>query len=480
MRNLDEKIKNYFPNESVYKSPNIYSVFAGYNLPSFVKDWLLKKFSDENGNIDSDSLSSFLSKHIAHKGSKIKGILMHEQVPLSLLARIIVEPDIKSGKLRFSIPDLDIKTSEGLIPDHVALRFPELKEGGELWGVVKLLYSPPKGKEKGVIHIIDFKQFKPYKVYLEYFIEQRKYFNDQEWIDLLIRSMEYNASNFDSEEQKLMFLTRLLVFVEPNLNMIELAPKGTGKSYIFNNLSKYGWVISGGTVTRAKLLYDVSRMTPGLITRYDFVALDEIESIKFSEPNEIQGALKNYLESGKFTVANYQGVSSASFILLGNLPLTDDKIPKNKNYFLELPEIFQDSALLDRFHGFIEGWKLPRMREDLKLRGFALNVEFFSEILHSFRNRPEYSDIVIKLLNIPEKSDTRDTKAILKISTALLKLLFPDAINEDIFSEEFKQKFKIYCLDIARKMRKIIKRQISLIDHEFSSEIPDITIKSNN
>jgi ATP-dependent Lon protease len=120
------------------------------------------------------------------------------------------------------------------------------------------------------------------------------------------------------------------------------------------------------------------------------------------------------------------------------------------------------------------------MREDLKLRGFALNVEFFSEILHSFRNRPEYSDIVIKLLNIPEKSDTRDTKAILKISTALLKLLFPNAINEDIFSEEFKRKFKIFCLDIAKKMRRIIKKQISLIDPEFSSEIPDITIKSNN
>jgi len=363
--------------------------------------------------LDIDALKFFLNSHIAHKGSKIKGSLINDLEEVTLLARIVIEPDIQSGMLRFSIPDIGIKFNEGRIPQYVAKKFPELK-GGEVWGVIKLVYIPPEGKQKGVIEIVDYKPFKPYEVDVEYFREKRKEFTLEEWIDLLIRSMEYNPDGFESLSQKLSFLARLLVFVEPNLNMIELAPKGTGKSYTFNNLSKYGWVISGGVVSRAKLLYDVARSIPGIVTRYDFVVLDEIESIKFTDPSELQGALKNYLESGNFSVANYRGVSSAGFMLLGNIPLTKDRKPLHSKYFVNLPKFFEDSALLDRFHGFIEGWKLPRMREDLKLRGYALNVEYFSEILHKLRTIPDFAKIVDSLLDIPKNADTRDTRAIVK------------------------------------------------------------------
>ena len=114
---------------------------------------------------------------------------------------------------------------------------------------------------------------------IECFMDKRREFTLEEWIDILIRSMEYNPDGFESLSQKLLFLARLLIFVEPNLNMIELAPKGTGKSYTFNNVSKYGWVISGGIVSRAKLLYDVGRSTPGILTCYDFVALEAREDM---------------------------------------------------------------------------------------------------------------------------------------------------------------------------------------------------------
>jgi len=256
--------------------------------------------------------------------------------------------------------------------------------------------------------------------------------------------------------------------------MIELAPKGTGKSYTFNNLSKYGWVMSGGTVSRAKLLYDMSRSTPGIITRYDFVTLDEIENIKFTDVNELRGALKNYLESGYFSIGNYRGVSSSGFMLLGNIPLSKDKRPVNKKYFANLPNFFQDSALLDRFHGFIEGWKLPRMREDLKLRGYALNVEYFSEVLHNLRKIPDFNGIVGSILDMPKNADTRDTKAILRICTAYLKLLFPHVSEERDID---KKDFETYCLKPAINMRRIIKEQISLIDSEFSNTLPDIKVR---
>ena len=473
MNKLDEKIKRVFPEESVYKSEEKYRVFSGYSLPSFVKDWILRKFTDEDGNIDVDALKLFLDTHIAHKGSKIKGDLINDFREVTLLARIEVEPDIRQGVLRFSIPDIGIKLNEGRIPPHIARKYPELK-GGEVWGVVKLVYIPPDKVQPGAIEIVDYKPFKPYEIDIEYFRERRKEFTLEEWVDLLIRSMEYNPEGFQSLSQKLLFLARLLVFVEPNLNMIELAPKGTGKSYTFNNLSKYGWVISGGVVSRAKLLYDVARSTPGIITRYDFVVLDEIESIKFTDVGELRGALKNYLESGYFSIGNYRGVSSAGIMLLGNIPLSKDRKPVNKKYFANLPTFFQDSALLDRFHGFIEGWKLPRMREDLKLKGYALNVEYFSEVLHSLRTIPDFSRVVSSLLDIPKNADTRDTKAILKICTAYLKLLFPHVRDEKDID---KKDFETYCLKPAIKMRKIIKEQISLMDSEFNSTLPEIKVK---
>lgn len=473
LSSVDMKIKEIFGEESVFKSPKEYGVFSGYNLPSFVKDWLVKKFTDSYGDLDTEGLKSFLNEHIAHKGNRIKGTLINDAHEMTILARIIVEPDIKTGILRFSIPDINIKLNEGQIPPYVAKKFPELK-GGEVWGVVKLAYVPPDKGQRGVIEIIEYKPFKPYVVDLDYFREKRKSFEINEWMDVLIRSMEYNPEGFESVQQKLLFISRLFVFVEPNTNMIELAPKGTGKSYVFNNLSKYGWTVSGGVVSRAKLLYDITRATPGLIKRYDYVALDEIETIKFTDSSELQGALKNYLESGNFAVANYRGVSSAGFVLLGNIPLNENKLPTNSRYFSKLPKFFQDSALLDRFHGFVEGWKLPRMREDLKLNGHALNVEYFSEILHELRTVPDFSQVVTSLLEIPRNADTRDTKAIIKISTALLKLLFPHVRHPSDISP---RDFEIYCLRPAINMRRIVRKQISLIDSEFSDTIPDIRIK---
>lgn len=468
----DRKIQEIFPEETVFKTPKNYGVFSGQNLPSFVKDWLIKRYTHENGELDIQELKSFLNNHIARKGSKIKGTLMDLQ-DITLLARIIVEPDIKSGILRFSIPDMGIKLNEGSIPQYIARKHPELK-GDEVWGVVKLVYIPPEGTQRGMIEIVDYKPFKPYEVDIEYFRENRKEFSLEEWADVLICSMEYNPDGFESFSQKLLFISRLLVFVEPNLNMIELAPKGTGKSYIFGNLSKYEWLVSGGVVSRAKLLYDIARGTPGIITHYDFVALDEIETIKFSDENELQGALKNYLEFGNFSVANYKGVSSAGFMLLGNIPLSSYKKPIHNKYFRDLPTFFQSSALLDRFHGFIEGWKLPRIKENLIIKGYALNVEYFSEILHTLRIVPDFSSVTTQLLDIPKDADTRDKNAIIKLCDGYLKLLFPHVKDVDDIN---KRDFEEYCLKPAKEMRSIIKKQRSLIDSEVDENIPDIGVK---
>ena len=473
MNQLDEKIKNSFPDESVYKIPERYSVFSGRNLPSFIKDWLIRKYTDEKGDLDTYGLLLFLDEHIAHKNSDIKNRIRTHSEEITILTRFIVETDILKNVLKFSIPDLGIKNNEGKIPDYVAKKHKELKDG-EIWGVITLVYIPPEGKDKGAIELIGFKPFKPYDVDIDYFRSIRKEFSLEDWVNLLIRSMEYNANGFKNLTQKLLFISRLLVFVEPNLNIIELAPKGTGKSYVFGNISKYGWLISGGTVTRAKLFYDVSRKAAGIINHYDFVSMDEIETIKFADENELQGALKNYLENGVFTVANYRGTSSSGLMLLGNIVLSSTMQPIHTKYFSGLPPFFQSSALLDRFHGFIEGWRLQRVHEDLKVKGYTLNVEYFSEILHSLRETSNYSYIVSELLQIPQKADTRDTTAIKKLSSAYLKLLFPHVEKPgDISREDFYN----FCLKPALEKRGIIRKQISLIDSEFSEDLPVIEVK---
>lgn len=475
MTELDRKIHDIFPEESIYKTPTRYNMFAGVNLPSFIKDWLIKRYSNEREEVDKEALFAFLEKHIPAKDSDIKSRLMKGET-IQILVRIIVESDLKSGLFKFAIPDIGIKSNEGRISDYVMRSQKGTLKEGENWGIVTLEYVQPEGREKGYADLVKFKPFKPYSPDIEYYCEARKRFDIKEWIDFIIRCMEYNpeSSQFESYTQKLLFISRLLVFCEPNLNMIELAPKGTGKSYIFNNLSKYGWMISGGKVTRAKLFYDMAANKPGIIPNYEFVSMDEIKTIIFGDKEELQGALKGYLENGSFTMGHAKQTSTAGLILLGNIELDNHRMPINKRYFQELPDVFHDTALLDRFHGMIEGWYLPRITEDLKLEGYSLNVEYFSEILSMQRGISKYASVVTDMLDIPKNADTRDTTAIIRLATAYMKILFPNVKSVGDIS---KEDFETYCFRPAYEKRKIVRTQLSIADMEYNPKMPDIKVR---
>jgi ATP-dependent Lon protease len=157
---------------------------------------------------------------------------------------------------------------------------------------------------------------------------------------------------------------------------------------------------------------------------------------------------------------------------MGNIP--DEKMNENINMFTELPYAFQESALIDRFHGFIKGWDIPRMRENMKADGWALNVEYFSEVMHALRNEIIYPAIIDSILVVPKSSDTRDTIAIKRICSGFLKLLFPDVKREDDID---KDEFERFCLNPALQMRGIIKRQLHLMDREYRDDIPIIQVR---
>jgi ATP-dependent Lon protease len=258
--------------------------------------------------------------------------------------------------------------------------------------------------------------------------------------------------------------------------MIELAPKGTGKSYVFGNLSKFVWLVSGGKVSRAKLVYDKSTKAPGIMRFYDMVAFDEIQTITFSDNSEMQSFLKNYLEYGRATIDNYEFMSECGLMLLGNILLNEQNEPINYKYFETLPEVFRESALLDRFHGMIEGWLLPRVNVDMALHDWTLNVEFFSEVLHQLRTESVYSNIVDELIVVPQGADMRHTKAVKRIATAYMKLLFPHITSADQMDVD---EFNMLCLQPAVRRRDIVRQQCSNIDSErsFAKPIPQYSTK---
>lgn len=470
---LSDKIKSQFANMAIYKDPtNTNSLFVGRNLPSFVKDFILKRFIKENGKIDEQLLTAWLDEVIPQESVKDK---LGQGEQLTLLVRFIVYIDLVKNIYRFAIPDLGIKLNEGRIPEYVFSQHKGTLVDGELWGIIKVCLLPDDDGKKFHVEMVDYKPFKPYKsVDMSYLREARQHFTTTEWIDFILSAMEYDASGFKSMQQKIEFLTRLLIFVEPRLNVIELAPKGTGKSYVFGNLSKYGWLVSGGKVTRAKLFYDKQKQQNGILKNHDFTAFDEIQTIEFQEPAEIQAALKSYLESGKTTIDNNEFSSECGLMLMGNIPLNAERRPINYRYFDSLPKHFKESALLDRFHCFIEGWHLPRINKSMIFKGWTVNVEYFSEILHTLRTQNQYSLLFDELVTFEKDTDIRDFNAVKRITTAYMKLLFPHWIRkEDVNIDEFET----YCLLPAIRRRGIIKEQCHNIDPEFKIQMPRIEIK---
>jgi ATP-dependent Lon protease len=475
---LSEKVRRNFAQMAIYKDPvKTSSLFAGRNLPAFVKDFILKKYIDNEGRVNAVGLQQFLDSVIPQDANIVKDTLDNGK-EMVVLTRFTVYIDLVNGVRRFGIPDMGIKINEGVIPEYVYKAHAGELVDGEKWGIIKMCVLPDDNGKKNHIEMVDYKPFKPYRsVDLNYFREARCGFTTEEWVDFLLSAMEYDADGFESLTQKVEFLTRLLIFLEPRLNVIELAPKGTGKSFVFGNMSKYGWLVSGGKVTRAKLFFDKTKQQPGIIKNHDFTAFDEIQTITFQEPSEIQAALKSYLESGKTTIDNYEFSSECGLMLMGNIPLTKDRRPLSPTYFDALPKYFRESALLDRFHCFIEGWLLPKIHKGMIFNGWTINVEYFSEILHALRTETVYNQLFDQIVESQRDAYIRDFNAVKRVAVAYMKLLFPHwRTVEDVDRDDFET----FCLEPAIRRRGIVKEQCHRIDPEFSSSMPEITVAKDN
>jgi ATP-dependent Lon protease len=480
------KLRQNFPTTTVYKDPAVMAMFRSAKIESFLRDWIIKRKADSNGRIQNvDALSEYVASIIPHRSEKNR---LEDEARVNgetrpFLAKISVLFHPNANYHSFEIVDLGFTHAHTVIEDYVwdRIKCEIIGEAGG-WGLVKLGYMPPEdNKKNGRFTLLDYKNFCPYEVNLDAFREARAHYdNTEEWMDILLGAIDYNADGFvrPSLEEKAgevwaakhTMLTRLLPFIQPRINLIELAPQETGKSYIFGRLCKYGWLVGGGSISRAKLFLDMrpGARSAGLVTFNDFVAIDEIKSIKFTNDKEMAGILKGYMEDGRVKVGDVNVEGEAGIIFLGNIDMKD--MDASKDMFRELPEVFRDTALIQRIHGFIPGRNIPPLSPKMFINGWALNTEYFTEIMHLLRSPAEnmrYRGLVEELVTIGAKVDEtsgRQKDAVMRLCTAYLKLFFPHANGELIKMPEFRREFKRYCLQPSIMMQETVHKQMQIIN----------------
>jgi len=300
-----------------------------------------------------------------------------------------------------------------------------------MWGTAKLNYQPSILPDEAVtqtpIIITNFEPLQYSNISLEEFKKKQSRFTLEEWIDVLMNTMGMNPDVYDNR-QKLIYISRLIPLVEQNVNTMELGPRATGKSYLFKNISYYVRLYSGGQVTPAVLFYHQVYRTLGDLGIRDCVIFDEVAKITFKNPDEIMGKFKDYMESGEFERGRLRrSRSGCSLMFMGNIEV-QGKVPA-EDFSAVMPDCMNDSAFVDRIHGMIPGWELPKIEQsEVHLsNGYGFITDYFCEIMHELRKESFRYHISnhVKLDARPGKVTIRDQKAVLNIASGLVKLLSP-------------------------------------------------------
>lgn len=472
MKPFEVKARDYYGEVVINKGLISRAGFGARTIPVYVGEWIISQF------IDGDALSEegreeivrIVSDYLPQKADK--NLLLNrlkEQEEVKILEDFRVNVNLAQNTHELSVPVLDL--NKGMIQKGILDENPMLLKTG-MWGLGTLRYVPPDGEEvkKGQVWMVDFKAFQTPGVDAEYFRECRRQFTLSEWIDLLVSSCQFNPEAH-TMPQKLLLLSRIIPLVQPRVNLGELAPKGTGKSFVFDNISRYATVIPGGKLSAPALFFNSQSKQIGLMPRYDVVVVDEVQKIHTDTAGEAMAALKMYLESGRYRRATGDmGTAEAGFVILGNISIGQDRRPlyETNGIFKELPLALQESAFIDRIHGLLEGWHMPRVTRNTPSKSLGFKGDFFSEVLHELRTDLRYSDFVSHTMRLRDCDDMRDNKAVGRIAEGYLKLLFPDLECGD-------DEFVDYCVNPAVRMRQQVRDELAKIDMEFKW----VTIRSD-
>lgn len=460
MNNLDQKINACFPGLVVRKDL-VKTVKGNAIVPSYVLEYLLGQYcatSDEPTiQTGIETVKEILRKHYVHRNEA--GLVrsnIKEKGRYKIIDKISVALNEKVDGYEAKFSNLGIK--KVLVDSGTVKAHPKLLVSG-VWCIADIEYEFAEDGNASPWILSAIKPIQLSQFDFSGYVAARKKFTLDEWIDLLIQSIGFNPELF-GRRSKLTQIIRLIPFCERNYNLIELGPKGTGKSHIYSEFSPHGILISGGEVTVPKLFVNNSSGKVGLVGYWDCVAFDEFAGKQKRTDKTLVDIMKNYMANKSFSRGLETLGAEASMVFVGNTQHTVPYMLKHANLFDDLPSKFYDSAFLDRIHFYIPGWEFDIIRGEMFSDGYGFVVDYLAEILRSLRNH-DYSDRYKEYFSLSSDISTRDRDGINKTFSGLMKILFP---HDGASREEVEE-----LLRLSIEGRKRVKDQLMRIDSTYEN-----------
>ena len=449
---IKSKLRQNFDGKIVRKDLTK-KIKEGANVPVYVLEFLLGQYcsSDDPEVIEEgvESVKRILADNFVRpdEAQKILSVL-RQRGSYTVIDKITVSLNIKRDFYEAEFSNLGLKSIP--IDEEYPAKFDRLLCGG-IWCIVQLDYEYMEEDRNGTpISIRKLTPIQMPHVDIDELKQGRKAFTQDEWMDVLLRSIGMEPDTLTYRE-KWLLLIRMIPLVENNFNLCELGPRSTGKSHLYKEISPNSILVSGGQTTVANLFYNMGRKTVGLVGLWDCVAFDEVAGIHFKDKDGIQ-IMKDYMASGSFARGKEEKAASASMVFVGNINQSVDVLLKTSSLFDPFPpEMGTDTAFLDRIHCYLPGWEIPKFRPEHFTDDYGFITDYLAEFIRELR-KEQYGDALDKYFRLGSNLNQRDTIAVGKMADGLLKLVYPDG--------EFTKEQLEEILKLALEMRRRVKEQL--------------------
>lgn len=449
---IKSKLRQNFDGKIVRKDLTK-KIKEGANVPVYVLEFLLGQYcsSDDPEIIEEgvENVKRILADNFVRpdEAQKILSVL-RQRGSYTVIDKITVSLNIKRDFYEAEFSNLGLKNIP--IDEEYPAKFDRLLCGG-IWCIVQLDYEYMEEDRNGTpISIRKLTPIQMPHVDIEELKQGRKAFTQDEWMDVLLRSIGMEPDKLTYRE-KWLLLIRMIPLVENNFNLCELGPRSTGKSHLYKEISPNSILVSGGQTTVANLFYNMGRKTVGLVGLWDCVAFDEVAGIRFKDKDGIQ-IMKDYMASGSFARGKEEKAASASMVFVGNINQSVDVLLKTSSLFDPFPpEMGTDTAFLDRIHCYLPGWEIPKFRPEHFTDDYGFITDYLAEFIRELR-KEQYGDALDKYFRLGSNLNQRDTITVRKMVGGLLKLVYPDG--------EFSKEQLEEMLKLALEMRRRVKEQL--------------------
>ncbi|MFW1667191.1 protease Lon-related BREX system protein BrxL [Acinetobacter ursingii] len=452
-KELDQLLNEHFAGRVVRKDLTKL-IKEGANVPVYVLEYLLGMYcaSDDPEIIEQGlrNVKTVLAENYVRpdEAEKVKS-LVRERGSYKVIDRVTVKLNERKDKYEASFSNLGIKDAE--ISAGIVKEYEKLLVGG-IWVIATLSYYFEEGQTSSPFGVSLLKPIQMPNMNMDELFNGRAALTTDQWRESLIRSIGMEPASL-KEEVQWHLLARMIPFVENNYNVCELGPRGTGKSHIYKECSPNSILVSGGQTTVANLFYNMSSRRIGLVGLWDVVAFDEVAGISFKDKDGVQ-IMKDYMASGSFARGREQMEASASMVFVGNINQSVESLVKTSHLLAPFPEAMIDSAFFDRFHAYIPGWEIPKMRPEFFTNRYGLIVDYLAEFFREMRKR-SFADAIEKYFKLGNNLNQRDVIAVRKTVSGLMKLLYP---HGQFNKEDVRQ-----CLEYALQVRRRVKEQLKKI-----------------